>query len=87
VTPIEEEEEKEEEYEKPEIVFPEPSFPMRADDIVLESSENLACQTFPPNLHSNGRPVNHCQFIGMDYDEWVAELPNPFASKGGCELS
>jgi hypothetical protein len=82
-----EEEEDKTVYAKPEIEFPEPSFPMRAEDVVFKPGENLACQTFPPNLHSNGREVHHCQFIGMDYDEWVAELPNPFASKGGCELS
>jgi hypothetical protein len=81
------EDDEEEEYEKPEIVFPDSSFPIREQDIVLETTENLACQTFPAHDGSQGNPVVHCDFIDTPYDEWVAGLDKPFPSKGRCELS
>lgn len=68
------------------IDFPIPSFPINEDDVRFETEMPANCQILQQK-DSQGNPIINCDFIGGDYDEWVADRGKPFASDGGCELS
>lgn len=65
-----------------------PSFPGTEDNIHLEQ-ETLPqnCQVLTDKDDEEGNDVIHCDYVGEDYDQWVAELPQPFGSQRGCELA
>lgn len=75
------------EFVKPKIHFPVRSFPVNADQVEFDTSENPACRTLPPNAQSNGNPIVVCDYIGEEYSVRKDELSKPFKSSGGCELS
>jgi hypothetical protein len=75
-------------FQKPEIEFPDPSFPVQgSEDLTPDLSPNPACHTLPATAASQGNPIVFCDFIGQEYSEYKDELTKPFQSKGGCELS
>ncbi|KAH7407044.1 hypothetical protein DE146DRAFT_649141 [Phaeosphaeria sp. MPI-PUGE-AT-0046c] len=74
-------------FAKPEIDFPDPSFPVNGDEVEIDTSDNPACRTLPADAKSHGNPRVVCQYVDEEYSVWRDGLSKPFKSSGGCELS
>lgn len=64
----------------------EPSFPANEDEVEPGTDLPANCQELDETDEEGNKKI-YCDYVGMDYTEWVSNLGNPFESAGGCELS